>query len=184
MSSQCTTHFSDSWNCIAVAVMEHADSPLSNKWLFFPEWGSWGNKKPWAHGLIVLVSRVSRRHEQLIPWPQKVMFNSWNINFSGFRTPICYMIFLPDEMLGPFPESVIKQDLSCCHSTQLFATETNIFFCSTGGRKSALPMEQQSHRGFDQTQQQGYTARSPPSIRTEHERPLESGSAEPESKCP
>lgn len=110
--------------------------------------------------------------------------HSWNINFSGFRMPICYMIFLPDEMLGPFPESVIKQDLSCCHSTQLFATETNIFFCSTGGRKSALPMEQQSHRGFDQTQQQGYTARSPPSIRTEHERPLESGSAEPESKCP
>lgn len=139
-----------------------------------------------SYGPMALLSLFRECPEGTNSWflDHRKSFISWNINFSGFRTPICYMIFLPDEMLGPFPESVIKQDLSCCHSTQLFATEANIFFCSTGGRKSALPMEQQSHRGFDQTQQQGYTARSPPCIRTEHERPLESGSAEPESKCP
>jgi hypothetical protein len=33
---------------------------------------------------------------------------------------------LPDEIFGAFPESVIKQDMSCCDSTQLFATEANI----------------------------------------------------------
>jgi hypothetical protein len=32
---------------------------------------------------------------------------------------------LPDDIFGAFPESVIKQDMSC-DSVQLFSTEANI----------------------------------------------------------
>lgn len=45
-------------------------------------------------------------------------------------------------------------------------------------------MEQRPYRGFDQTEQQGYTAHNLPSVRTKHERPLEPGRSKLESKCP